>query len=209
MVFTHEGIPMANKIKTRTPFLTLILFVFALCSGYTFAETKVVVIPLGAEDSGFKGEATISIPVNSLRSFSGDLLPVDSIHTVNLADGSNTYFGTNFVIPSDHKPDTLIYVEFLVYNPSPNGSCRVAIRTSYGRRYRAGLPVETNGILSSTLRITSFAESDATNRLSWAFGNNPVAGDSIVFGLYRWGGYRLDTCGNVSIVGINVRYQRE
>lgn len=55
MVFCLEGILMLNKIKTRTPILALILFVFALCSGYTFAETKVVVIPLGADAAPAKG----------------------------------------------------------------------------------------------------------------------------------------------------------
>ena len=47
MALNHEDIPMLNKIKTRTPTLALILFVFAV--GYTFAANKVVVIPLGAD----------------------------------------------------------------------------------------------------------------------------------------------------------------
>lgn len=38
---------MLNSIKARTPILALILFVFAI--GYTFAETKVVFIPMAAD----------------------------------------------------------------------------------------------------------------------------------------------------------------
>lgn len=37
----------SDLVKARTPTLALILFVFAV--GYTFAENKVVVIPMGAE----------------------------------------------------------------------------------------------------------------------------------------------------------------
>lgn len=47
MIFIHEKIPMLHKIKTRTPLLAFILFVFAI--GYTVAANKVVVIPLGGD----------------------------------------------------------------------------------------------------------------------------------------------------------------
>ena len=47
MEINHEGMPMLNKIKTHTPLLALILFVFSV--GYVEAANKVVVIPMAAD----------------------------------------------------------------------------------------------------------------------------------------------------------------
>ena len=56
---------MLNKIKTRTPILALILFVFAV--GYTVAA-KVVVIPLGAD-------AAPVLPSGMVSSFNSETCP--------------------------------------------------------------------------------------------------------------------------------------
>jgi len=60
---------MINSVKTRTPILAFILFVFAV--GYTFAANKVVVIPMAADAPPASQWANVSSSGNILDQSGG------------------------------------------------------------------------------------------------------------------------------------------
>ncbi|MEM7357747.1 MAG: hypothetical protein AAF431_01455 [Pseudomonadota bacterium] len=185
-----------------------IAVVLTCCYSPAIAQNKVVVVPLGA-DNTFAGEATISIPVNSLVNSSGGNPAFISTLGVVLEDTGNSSFGTSIIIPQDHKPGTRIYVDIYVYNPVSNGACQAIIRTNYGRSWKPGEPRDSSGVFGFAPVFPAFTQGEQTYQHTFRFGDDKGAGDAIVFGMFRQGNAAADNCGDVGLVGLNIRYERQ
>lgn len=187
----------------------LVLFSLMGIALEAHSKDKVVVIPLGSSENTFAGEATISIPVSALKTSNGENLnffsPIGSL----LEDTGSTTFGTTFIIPLDHKPDTLVYVDIFVYNPLENGACQAIIRSNYGRSWKPGEPRDGTAVFGFASQFPAFSQGDQTYMHTFRFGQDKGAGDIINFGMFRAGDLVEDDCGDVGLVGLNIRYRRE
>jgi hypothetical protein len=200
---------MSKMIKVRTPILALILFVFAV--GQVVAEDTVrtLFIPIPGDEKTLSTLTSVSIPVTALRASSGATLEFDSGLQIILQSNGNTAFGTTFVIPEDHAPNTDIFVDIHVWNPSINGACQASIRKNYGRYYREGTEWDASGEFNTDSVFPAFIAGDRTIVHTFSFGAAAGAGDAIGFGMYRNGESSSDNCGDVGLVGLNIRYQRQ
>ena len=188
----------------------LVAIYFILLVSSAFAQNKVVVIPLGGDDQkAFAGEATISIPITSLTQSDGSQLEFSSSLGAILRASGNTTFGTSIIIPQDHNPGTLVFVDIYVYNPAANGACLADIRSNYGRSWRPGEPIDQINVFGFATIFPSFTMGNQTYSHTYRFGADKGAEDSIIFGLFRAGNQVADNCGDVGVVGMNIRYERE
>ena len=121
------------------------VLIFSVCAVSAFAHNKVVVVPLGADEKTLSTETSISIPVGALRNTMGGFGTHLNGGPLNLEASGNTSFGTTFVVPADHAPGTLIFVDILVVNPGFNGLCRAVIESNIGVRYRDGTIPDNSG----------------------------------------------------------------
>lgn len=187
----------------------LFLLVLVSAAQITFAQNKVVVVPLGGDEPKMGGEVSISIPVTSLVQTNGANLDFTSPIQARLYGSGSTTFGTTFLVPMDHKPGTLIYVDTYIYNPEVNGACRAVITTNYGRAWKPGEPRDQSNVFGYGTTFPSFTEGDQTYVHTYRFKEGIGAGHSVGFGLYRSGNNANDNCGEVGLVGMQIRYERE
>lgn len=185
------------------------LLALVLLSSNAFAQTKVVVVPLGGDEPKLGGEVSISIPVTSLVQSNGSSLDFSSPIQARLYGSGSTSFGTTFLVPMDHKPGSLIYVDTYLYNPLVNGACRAVIATNYGRAWKPGEPRDQSSVFGFGAVFPSFTQGDQTYVQTYRFKEGIGAGHSVGFGLYRSGNNSNDNCGEVGLVGMQIRYERE
>ncbi|GHA12274.1 hypothetical protein GCM10008090_22700 [Arenicella chitinivorans] len=186
-----------------------VVLVLLFTSHYSFAQNKVVVVPLGGDEPKMGGEVSISIPVTSLIQSSGANLDFTSPMQARLYRSGNTSFGTTFLVPMDHKPGTLIYVDIYIYNPLVNGACQAVIRTNYGRAWKPGEPRDQSNVFGYGTAFPSFTQGEQTYVHTYRFKAGIGAGHSVGFGMFRSGDNASDNCGELGLVGMQIRYERE
>lgn len=201
-------VPKWASVRSVVKLFLFVIFVFSIS---VRAHNKVVVVPLGGDEkSSLVGEATISIPVTSLLSSTGEPLNFSSsVGSYILLGSVNTTYGTSFVIPQDHKAGTRVYLDVHVYNLPGSSPCQPIITTGYSSAWRPGEARDQNGVFVVDGPSPSFTAGDQTGIRSFRFSDSMGAGDAIVFGISRLGDVFLDTCPDVALVGMQVRYQRE
>jgi hypothetical protein len=187
----------------------LFLLVLVSAAQMAYAQSKVVVVPLGGDESKKGGEVSISIPVTSLVQSNGDILDFTTQVQGRLYASGLTSFGTTFLVPVDHKPGTLIYVDIYIYNRAMNGACQAVIRRNYGRAWKPGEPFNQTGVFGFAQAFPAFTQGDQTYVQTYRFGEEIGAGHSVGFGMFRSGDNAADNCGEVNLVGMQIRYERE
>ena len=136
---------------------------------------------------------------------------------LSLPDNISPAFSHSFTIPPNYTPGTDMMVQ-IIWN-TPSTSCGIELRPNYisvaraGRTHISG-PSVTDGLTmigGTTLSAppTANQSSAKTMRISTPSpGTNLLAGDSVIFGLYRPAAAATDTCtGDLMIQGISVSYQ--
>jgi hypothetical protein len=118
-----------------------------------------------------------------------------------------------FVVPPAHNPDTPLRVD-VVYREDSAGACSWAVSTSglEGPDSETGPDIHNGGWqfpgsgtgYDGATPVPAGDGSVHTLTLNWPFLDNP--GMFIQLGLARVGGDAADTCGTVSVYGIQVRY---
>ncbi len=161
-----------------------------------------------ASDFALQSDGLVSFPLWALNlnhnaDASGDAGYLGILLTANGVSS----FGTNIVIPGDYAPGTDVLFDLLVQNPSENGACQAVIHKNYGYGYRPG-----DGRISPQFGFASafpvFQSGDSTISHRYIL-RGVLAGDAILFGWYRSGGHADDNCGDVRLVGVSMRYQKQ
>lgn len=196
---------MIEAFRIRVQSLILLFLVFGLAD-VAVAQNRVVVVPLGG-DSSLSTDASISIPISSLFTEFPDAFGSNGL--LKLVDFGPIIFGSSFVVPTDHKPGSTVFLDLQVYNPGTNGQCTVDIRAWEGVRYRAGESEVLSGQFYSDSPFPESFNGDSSNVHTYQFADDVRTGDAIHFKIIRFFNSDIDRCDSVFVVGMNVRYTRE
>jgi hypothetical protein len=136
---------------------------------------------------------------------------------MRLPDNLTPEFSFAFTIPPDYTSGTNLTVRFIWHTPAT--SCGIVLAPNYMSVSRAGRTQIVGGSVTSgmtmvggtTLSAPATANQSSAKDLTIntpVSGTNLVAGDSIIFGLYRSASSGSDTCANyLAIQGVSVSYQ--
>lgn len=160
-----------------------------------------------ASDFALQSDGFVSFPLWAFDLRGGAASTVDPLLGVLLTSAGNSLFGSSIVIPGDYAPGTDILFDVVVHNPTGNGACQAVVRTNYDYGYRPGA-----GSFSPSFGFAGvfpvFQSGDSTISHRYTL-KNVRAGDAVLFGWYRSGSHADDNCGDVYLVGVSMRYQKQ
>jgi len=169
-------------------------------------------VPDAAKFSGYKHRdlATISIPPTA-AAVSGSA-SASSVGP-NLTSTGNSTMVVAFVVPPDHDPADPIMMDVVYLEPSP-GACAWSVSVeglegpdgpqSASNVHNAGWVVPGTDGFEGNLAVPAGA--GTAHKATFSFGFESKPGMFIQFALTRIGGDPADTCSDVTISGLQVRY---
>jgi hypothetical protein len=152
----------------------------------------------------------LAIPPQGVGVSGGATLFSDGVSFSAAATGELRF---GFVVPPAHNPETPLRVD-VVYREDSAGACSWTVATSglEGPDSPTGSDIHNGGWqfpgsgtgYDGSATVPAGDGSVHTLKLTWPFTDNP--GMFIQLGLARVGGAAADTCGPVTVYGIQVRY---
>ncbi len=161
-----------------------------------------------ASDFALQSDGYISFPLWALEvSGAAESDGSARVFGILLKAAGSSKFGSSIVIPPDYAPGTDVLFDVLVHNPTINGACQAFIRTNYDYGYRPGVGTfNPSWFYSGASPVFLSGNSTISHRYTL---RNVQAGDAVLFGWYRWGDHADDNCGDVRLVGVSMRYQKQ
>lgn len=186
LVATNAAGRLPNNIIVKAPDA-------AKLGGFTHRQmSTMVIVPQGVGSSG-----SASVDSNGV--------------TLSAATTGELRLGV--VVPPDHDPEAPFAID-VVYREDSPGSCAWSVATSglEGPDSETGPDIHNGGWkfpgsgtgYSGVVSVPAGAGSVHTLTLTWPFDDNP--GMFIQLGLARVGADAADTCGTVSVYGMQLRY---
>ncbi len=159
-----------------------------------------------ASDFALNTDGHYSVPLGAMMLESNAAIGAGEY--VVLTPTGNSEFGSNWVVPADYSAGTDILFDVLIHNPEANGVCQAVVRNNFGRIYRPGAARDQFPLFGFAAAFPPFTTGDMTIAHRYRFkGAQP--GDALLFGWFRWGDHSTDNCGDVWVVGVDIRYQKQ
>lgn len=150
-------------------------------------------------------QRNISIPMKAVEISGSAEYDLNSwVLGIKLTAASNSQFGFSLVIPSGLEPQGLqLSVDILVHNPTANSACHAEIVPGYRMGYRPweGIFIPT---ISYSPAFPDFISGNLSVLQTYTL-TGMESDDAVYFGFIRKGNDAADDCGDVRLVGLNIR----